>query len=88
MPAVIDAPEHSIDVEYVETPAIHAERPPARGARPGFWRMLARGITRHLPHTPHERQAPSCSVRRPFETPMDRLAREYPSLSIYALSII
>ncbi len=85
MPAVIDTPER---IGYVETPALREEQPQARGARLGFWRTLAHGITKHLTHRPHERQAPLCCARRPFETPMDRLAREYPSLSIRALSII
>jgi hypothetical protein len=87
MPSVLDAPERIDDIEYVETPAILEERPQARRARPGFWRTLAHGIARRLTYIPHERQAPSCSPRRPFETPMDRLAREHPSLSILALAL-
>ena len=84
MPAVIDTPERIVDVE---TPVLSAERPQARGIRVGFWRTLAHGITRLLTPLPPERHAPSSSVRRPFETPMDRLAREHPSLSLRALAI-
>ena len=88
MPAVIDAPEHIVYVEYVETPALLAERPQARGARPGFWYTLTHGITKHLTYRPHVRHAPACHARRPFETPIDRLVREHPALSVYALSLI
>ena len=84
MPAIIDTPEY---IDDVEMPALLAERLQAHGARPGFWRTLAHGISKHLTPMPHERQAPACSPRRPFEAPMDRFAREYPSLSMYALSL-
>lgn len=85
MPTMIDTPER---IAPVETPALLAERPQIRGVHLGFWCTLAHGITEHLPHRSHERQAPAYRVRRPFETPMDRLAREYPSLSLSALSMI
>ena len=90
MPAVLDAPER---IEYVETHALtpHGltiEQPQPRGTRPGFWRTLAHGITKHLTLTPRVRQTPSCSMSRPFEVPMDRFVREYPSLSILALAIM
>jgi len=88
MPSVLDAPERVDDIAYVETPAILEERPPARRARPGFWRTLAHGIARRLTYLPHKRQAPSCSPRRPFETPMDQFVQEYPSISLLALAII
>jgi hypothetical protein len=87
MPAVIET--HELEIEYVETYDLSIEeRPPARQTRPGFWRTLAHGILKHLTPMPYERHAPSCSAHRPFETPMDRFAREYPSLSIYALSLL
>jgi hypothetical protein len=85
MPAVIDTPEYIHDIAM---PAPLIERPQTRGARPGFWRRLAHGISKHLTSMPHEKQAPSCSPHRPFETSMDRFAREYPSLSVYALALI
>ena len=89
MPAVIET--HELDIDYVETHELTIEtreRPPARQTRPGFWRMLAHGIATYLTPTRRERHAPRCPVSRPFETPMDRLVREHPSLAPYALAII
>jgi hypothetical protein len=86
MPAVIDTPE--LELEHVETYDLTIEMPQTRRARPGFWRSLVHGITTYLTPTPREWQAPSCSVRHPFETPIDRLVREHPSLSVYALAIV
>jgi hypothetical protein len=74
MPAVIDTPEL---LEYVEIHNLHIEKPRTRQARPGFWRTLVHRMAQHLTRTPHASQAPSCSVHRPFETPMDRVTREY-----------
>jgi hypothetical protein len=93
MPAVIDTPERIDYDEYVETHeltkhGLTIERPQPRGTRPGFWRTLARGITTHPTRTPRVRHTPSCSIPRPFETPMDRLVREHPYLAILALSMI
>jgi len=90
MPSVMDAPEL---VEHVEThdltiETIERELPQPRRPRPGFWRTLAHKITRYLTPTPYEWHAPLYSARRPFETPMDRLARETPFLAAYALAII
>ena len=85
MPVVIETPERRGDAE---THDLTRERSQTHHARPGCWRTLAHGITPYLIPTPREWQVPSCHGRRPFETPMDRLAREYPSLAIYALAII
>ena len=88
MPSVMDAPEL---MEYVETHDFTIEtreRPQPRRARPGFWRTLAQKITQDLTPTLRQRYTPVCSVSRPFEPPMDRLAREYPFLAAYALAII
>ena len=84
--AVIDAPE--LEIEHVETYDLTIEMPQTRKARPRFWRSLAHGITTYLTLKPRERRAPSCSAHRPFETPMDRLTREHPSLSAYALALV
>ena len=86
MSTVIDTPE--LEIEYVETHDLTIERPQPRRARPGFWRTLAQGITKHLTPTPRERHAPLYRVHHQFETPMDRFVREYPSLSVYALALI
>jgi hypothetical protein len=91
MPAVIDTPE-LIDIEDIETHDLThdftIEQCPARQARPGFWRTLAHGITTHLTPSPRERLAAVYSVPRPFETPLDRVVREYPSLALYAHAIL
>lgn len=90
MPAVIDTPER-IDLEQiddVEPYALTRERPLARLARPGFWRILAHRITTFLTLRSHARHTHVCRGSRPFEAPMDRLLRENPSLSMYALAII
>ena len=85
MPPVIDTTNY----DQVEVHTLESERPQARGARPGFWRSLAHGITTYLtPTPPREWPMPFCSARRPFETPMDRLVRESSSLSLLALAII
>ena len=86
MPVVIDTPE--LEIEHVETHDLTIEMPQTRRARPGFWRSLAHGIAMYLTPMPREWRAPSCSVRRPFETPMDRLVREHPSLSVYVLATV
>jgi hypothetical protein len=86
MPVVIDTPE--LEIEHVVTHDLTIEMPQTRRARPGFWRSLAHGITTYLTPTPREWHAPSCRARRPFESPLDQLVREYPSLSVYALAIV
>jgi hypothetical protein len=85
MPAGTDTPEL---VDSAEIHDLHREQPPARKARPGFWRTRAHKITRHLTLPPRERYAPVYRVPRPFESSMDRLVREYPPLSILAMAII
>jgi len=87
MPAVIDTHE-LINTEDIETHDFTIEQPPARKARPGGWRMLAHKITQYLTPTPRKRHAPMCSASRPFEAPRDRVAREYPSLTLYAHAIL
>ena len=90
MPAVIDTPER-IDLEQVddvEPYALTGEQLRTRLARPGFWRMLVHRITMFLTPRSHARHTPACHVHRPFEAPMDRLIRENPSLSMYALTLI
>jgi hypothetical protein len=81
----MDAPELN---EFVETHDLTIERPQARHARPGFWHMLVHKITTGLYHRPLKWHAPSCSVPCSFDTPMDMLVREHPSLSVYALALI
>jgi hypothetical protein len=84
MPTVLDTPEV---LEHVETDNLPIEGLQARSARPGFWRALAYGVTTYLTCTLHARRVPAYHAPHPFETPMDRLVREYPSLSAHALAI-
>jgi hypothetical protein len=84
MPPVINTPNYN----HAAAHTLEREQPQARGARPGFWRSLAHRITTYLTPTPRARHAPSCRPCRRFETPMDRLVQEYPSLSLLALVII
>jgi hypothetical protein len=84
----MDAPEL---VDYVETHNFTiemSERPQRRHARPGYWRTLAHKLAMGLAPTPRERYTPACKGSHPFETPMDQLVREHPSLSVYALALI
>ena len=86
MSTVIDTPE--LEIEHVDAYDLTIEVPQTRRARPGFWRSLVQGTATYLTPTPPERQAPSCSARRPGETPLDRLVQEHPSLSVYVLAIV
>ena len=88
MPSVMDAPKLIAYGETHDLTRETRERPHRRRARPGFWRTLARKITRYLPFLLRQRYASVCYASRPFETRMDRLAREYPFLAAYALAII
>ena len=84
MPSVMEAPEL---VEYVATHDFTIERlkrPQPSQAYRGFWRTLAQKITHFLPLTPRKQHASSYHVHRPFETPADQLARQYPTLYIRA----
>ena len=84
MPSVMDAPELR---EYVGTHDLTIEtdeRPQIRRVRPGFWRTLRHKMRALLRSAPCKRHAPSCSIPRPFETPADQLARQYPALYIRA----
>ena len=84
MPSVMDAPEM---IEYVETHDLAIEtieRPQIRRTRPGFWRTLAHTIAGYFTPTPRQQHASSCHAYRPFETPADQLARQYPTLFIRA----
>jgi hypothetical protein len=84
MPSVMDAPEL---VEYVETHDLTIETlewSHARRVRPGFWRSLAQKVARYFTSTPRQQHKSSCHAPRPFETPADQLARQYPTLYISA----
>ena len=84
MSPVID----TLNDDHVEAHTLERARPQARGASQGCWRSLVHGVGTYLTPTAHARHAPSSSMCRPFETPMDRLVRESASLSLLALAII
>ena len=84
MPSVMDAPELS---EYVETHDLTIEtleRPQPRRTHPGFWCTLAQKIAGYFTPTARKQHRASCHAPRPFETPADQLARQYPDLYIRA----
>ena len=85
MPSVLDTPTH---IASVETPNLSAARSQARHAPLECLQTLMHRVARPMIHPPRAKQAPSGEVHRPFETSMDRLAREYPSLSVYALALM
>ena len=88
MPSITDASELTEYLEPYDLTIETLKRPVSRRGRPGFWRLLAHKLIQDLTPTPWQRHAPSCRGHRPFETSMDRLVREYPSLSVYALALI
>jgi hypothetical protein len=88
MPSVMDAPELIAYVETHDFTIETHERPQPRRARPECWRTLAQKLTQYLTPPLRQQYAPVCSASRPFETPTDRLAREYPFLAASALAII
>ena len=86
MPSVLDTPELVEDVETHDLTIETIERPRPHRARPGFWRTLAHKIAGYFTPTPRKQHASSCHAHRPFETPADQLARQYPTLYLRALS--
>jgi len=88
MPSMMDAPELVAHVATHDLTSETRERPQPQRVRLGCWRTLAHQMTRYLAPTPREQRVASCSVHCPFEAPMDRLVREYPSLAVYALALI
>jgi hypothetical protein len=86
MPSVIDAPEiveHEEHAVYEEH-AIYKEQFPVREGHLGFWQTVLQYVKRHRVHTPSGTPFSSHGPLHPIETPVDLLAREYPSLYIRA----
>ena len=82
MPSFIGAPE--LEIEHIDTHDLTIEQPQPRRARAGFWRTLAHRIAEFFTPAPRKQFASSCHAPRPFETPADLLARQYPNLYIRA----
>ena len=86
MPSVMDAPEL---IEYVETHELTThelaiEPPQPRGARPGFWRTLRQYVTWPRLHRHHHMPSLGRVSDPLIEAPIERLAREHPSLYLRA----
>jgi hypothetical protein len=88
MPSVMDTPELMEDVATHDLAIQTIERPQPRQVRPGFWRTLAHTSTTDLTPTSPAWHEGACQISHPFQTPIDRLAREHPFLAAYALAII
>ena len=88
MSSMMDAPELMQCIQTYDLSIETRERPKTRRAPSGLWRLLVHGISTYLTSLRRERHAPACHGSRPFETAMDRFAREYPSLAPYALAMI
>jgi hypothetical protein len=85
MPAVIDTPaivEHEAYALYGEHDRDnpHEEQPQARAAHAGFWQTVKQYVTRHRVQTPTGTPSLSHISRHPLEMPLERLAREHPTL--------
>ena len=76
MPSMMDAPEV---VEYEEHD-LYEEQPQVRAAHPGFWQTVKQYIRRHRVQTPTGTPSLSHISRHPIEMPLERLARENPTL--------
>ena len=83
MPAVMDTPEVVEHEEYaLYEHDLHKEQPQVRVARSGFWRTVAQYMRRQSAHRRHRTPSSSHGSLHPIEMPMERLAREYPTLYI------
>ena len=78
MPSVIDAPEMVEQEEHT----LYEEHPQVRVARAGFWRTVVQYMKRQSAHRRHRTPSSSHGSLHPIEMPMERLAREYPTLYI------
>ena len=76
MPSVLDVPEVVEDVDVYD---LHEEQPQVGATYPGFWRTVVQYVKRHRVHTPHDTSLSHIS-RHPIEMPLERLAREHPTL--------
>jgi hypothetical protein len=86
MPAVIDTPEVVEHEEYAlyEAHDQHTEQAPVREAHPGFWHTVLQYLRRQRVHTSYRTPSSSRQALHPIEMPMERLARQYPTLYIQA----
>lgn len=82
MLSVIDAPERVEHEEHAvyEEHDIYEEQSPVREAHPGYWYRVLQYVKRHRVHTSHGTPSSSHRPLHPIEMPMERLARENPTL--------
>jgi hypothetical protein len=81
MPSAIDTPERVTSVGIYDLMRETLEQRESGRTRPGWWRTLVQRLMTSLTPAQRERHVMS------FETSLDRLVREYPSLS-YAFARI
>ena len=86
MPAVMDTPEVVEHEEYAldEEHDLHTEQPQVRVAGSGFWRTVVQYMRRQSAHRRHRTPSSSHGSLHPIEMPLERLARENPTLYIQA----
>jgi hypothetical protein len=77
MPSVIDTSERLEDVDVHD---LYEEQPQVRVTHPGFWRTLVQYMRRHRVHTSSRTRSSGRVALRQLESPMERLARENPTL--------
>jgi hypothetical protein len=80
MPSVLAT---STRVDHLDVYDLHTAPPSARRAQKGFWRTLAQHLAWPRIQRPHRRQHAGAVSHR-IETPMELLARQYPSLYVQA----
>ena len=76
MPSVMDAPEV---VEYEEFDLQEAQ-PQVRTTPHGFWQRVKQYVRRHSVHASSHTPSSSHASLHRIESPMARLAQEYPTL--------
>jgi hypothetical protein len=76
MPAVMDTPE----VVEREEHDLYEEQPQVHATHPGLWHTLLQYVRRHSVHRLKSTSSLAHVSRHPIEMPLERLARENPTL--------
>ncbi len=76
MPGVMNDPE----VVAYEECTLYEEQPPAHAAYLGFWSTVVEYVRQYRIHRRQSTSSSSHVSLHPMEMPMERLAREHPSL--------
>jgi hypothetical protein len=80
MPSVV-APSTLLD--YIDVHDLPTTPSRARQARRGFWRTLVHYATRSRARKT-SRRPPRCTTSHQIDTPAELLARQYPTIYLYA----